>query len=56
MAALEPRLFGRGSVSQLAEEGESFSSSTAETVSSKLAEPPHSSWGFVGCWSGCPLQ
>lgn len=56
MAALEPRLFGEGSVSQLAEGGESFSPSSAKAVSSKLAEPPNTSWGFVGWWSGCPVQ
>lgn len=56
MAALKPRLFGLGSVSQLAEGEESFSPLTAETVSSKLAELTLSSWGFVGWWSGCPVQ
>lgn len=33
-----------------------FFPSTAETVSSKLAEPPQSSWGFVGWRRGCPVQ
>lgn len=55
MAALEPRLFGCGSVSQLAE-GESYLHSTVEPVSSKLVEPPHNSWGFVGYWSGYAVQ
>jgi len=43
MAASEPRVYGWGSLSQLAKEGESFSPSAAKVVISSLAEQPHSS-------------